>query len=62
MRGSVLRQRQRLVPVRGLALHALEDPLRLAARAHADHVRAGHRQEVLERVGTFDLKQALGLV
>ena len=62
VRGPVLRQRQRLVPVRRLALHPLEHPLRLTARAHADHVRACHRQEVLERVGAFNLKQAERLV
>jgi hypothetical protein len=56
VRGAVLRQRQRLVPVRRLPFHSLQDPLRFAAGPHADHVRPGHRQEVLERVGTFNLE------
>ena len=51
----VLGQRERLVAVRRLPLHPLEDGLRLGPRAHAQDVGAGDVQKCLEVVATVNL-------
>ena len=51
----VLGQRERLVAVRRLPLHPLEDGLRLGAGADAQHVGAGDVQERLEVVTPVNL-------
>ena len=54
--GAVLRQRQRLVAVRGLTFDPLQYALGLSAGANADYIRPGHGQKIFQRVWALDLK------
>ena len=51
----ILWERERLVAVRRLPLHPLEDRLRLGPRTHAQDVGAGDVQKCLEVVATVYL-------
>ncbi len=56
--GPVLGQRQRLVAMRGLSLHSLEDALGFGTSANADHVGTRHVQERFQVERTVNLEKA----